>query len=147
MLFRTLSKAKVRAVYLGATLVVLSAASGEAAQQGAALNAKPAKAQASQVVAVRAGRPPVLDGAAVIHDLARIGGRYCFAGHVHYGSSSGQPSLAAAKSVAVQSWYELVNLEYGAQWSSYQISAAKNVACSQSGVTWGCEIHAIPCSR
>lgn len=92
-------------------------------------------------------KPPVLSGAAVIHDLAKIGGRYCFAGHVHYGSSSGQGSQARAKTEAIQSWYELVNLEYGAQWSSYAISANKKMSCAQSGTAWGCEVHAIPCSR
>lgn len=94
-----------------------------------------------------AGRKPVLSGAAAIHDVARIGGRYCFAGHVHYGSSSGQASQAKARSEAVQSWYELVDLEYGGQWSSFAIAAAKSVKCSQSGTAWGCEVHAIPCSR
>lgn len=94
-----------------------------------------------------ASRPPVLSGAAVIHDVAKMGGHYCFAGHVHYGSSSGQPTLAKAKAEAIQSWYELVDLEYGKQWSSYGISAAKKVSCGQSGQSWGCEIHAIPCSR
>lgn len=94
-----------------------------------------------------ASRPPVLTGAAVIHDLAKMGGHYCFAGHVHYGSSSGQATLAKAKAEAIASWYELVNLEYGDQWSSYGISAAKKVSCAQSGTSWGCEIHAIPCSR
>lgn len=94
-----------------------------------------------------ASRPPVLSGAAVIHDVAKMGGHYCFAGHVHYGSSSGQPTQAKAKAEAIQSWWELVNLEYGAQWSSYNLSAAKKVSCGQSGQSWGCEIHAIPCSR
>ena len=93
-----------------------------------------------------AGRP-ALNGAAAIHDLARMGGRYCFAGHVHYGSSSGQATQAKAKAQAIGSWFELVDLEYGAQWSSFAISAAKKVACSQSGTSWGCEVHAIPCSR
>lgn len=93
------------------------------------------------------GKPPVLTGAAVIHDLARMNGRYCFAGHVHYGSSSGAATQAAAKAEAIESWFELVDLEYGAQWSSYSISAAKSVKCSQSGTAWGCEVHAIPCSR
>jgi len=93
------------------------------------------------------GKPPVLTGAAVIHDLARMNGRYCFAGHVHYGSSSGAATQAAAKAEAIESWFELVDLEYGAQWSSYSISAAKSVKCSQSGMAWGCEVHAIPCSR
>ncbi len=87
------------------------------------------------------------DGAAVIHDLARMNGRYCFAGHVHYGSSSGAATQAKAKAEAIESWFELVDLEYGAQWSSYSLSAAKNVKCSQSGTAWGCEVHAIPCSR
>lgn len=93
------------------------------------------------------GKPPVLTGAAAIHDLARMNGRYCFAGHVHYGSSSGAPTQARAKAEAIASWFELVDLEYGAQWSSYSISAAKSVKCSQSGTDWGCEVHAIPCSR
>lgn len=92
-------------------------------------------------------KPPVLSGAAAIHDLARMGGRYCFAGHVHYGSSSGQATQAKAKAEAISSWFELVNLEYGAQWSSYAVSAAKKVSCAQSGTAWGCEVHAIPCSR
>ncbi|MEZ5897968.1 MAG: hypothetical protein R3D51_00600 [Hyphomicrobiaceae bacterium] len=95
-----------------------------------------------------AGRkPPVLTGAAAIHDLARYGNRYCFAEHVHFGSSSGQPTLAKAKAEAVESWFELVDLEYGGQWSSYSVAAKKDLKCSQSGTSWGCEVHAIPCSR
>lgn len=107
----------------------------------AAVIALPVAAQAA------AGRPPVLSGAAVIHDIAKMGGRYCFAGHVHYGSSTGQPTQMKAKAEAILSWYELVDLEYGKQWSSYNISAAKKVSCAQSGSGWGCEVHAIPCSR
>lgn len=94
-----------------------------------------------------ASKPPVLSGAAVIHDLAKYGSRYCFKEHVHFGSSSGQATQAKAKAEAIESWYELVNLEYGAQWSSFAVSAAKSVQCSQSGTSWGCEVHAIPCSR
>lgn len=97
--------------------------------------------------AANAGRPPALTGAAAIHSLARMGGRYCFAGHVHFGSSTGQPTKAKAKAEAIQDWYDLVDLEYGGQWSSFTLAAAKQVSCSQSGTTWGCEIHAIPCSR
>lgn len=94
-----------------------------------------------------ARKPPVLTGGAVIHDLAYMNGHYCFAGHVHFGSSSGQPTQAKARSEALISWFELVNLEYGDQWSNYAIAASKKVACSQSGTSWGCEVHAIPCSR
>jgi len=93
------------------------------------------------------GKPPVLTGAAAIQDRARMNGRYCFAGHVHYGSSSGAATQASAKAQAIESWFELVDLEYGGQWSSFAISAAKNVKCSQSGTAWGCEVRAIPCSR
>lgn len=107
----------------------------------AAALAAPVQVQAAS------GKPPVLTGAAVIHDLARMNGRYCFAGHVHYGSSSGAATQAKAKADAIESWYELVDLEYGGQWSSFAISAAKSVKCAQSGMAWGCEVHAIPCSR
>ena len=53
----------------------------------------------------------------------------------------------AAKADAIESWFELVDLEYGGQWSSFAVSAAKSVKCSQSGMAWGCEVRAIPCSR
>ncbi|HMN37295.1 MAG TPA: hypothetical protein PKD49_06235 [Hyphomicrobium sp.] len=89
----------------------------------------------------------VLSGGAAIHDIARYGGRYCFADHVHYGASTDQPTKAKAKSAAIQSWFELVDLEYGAQWSSYAVSAKKDLSCTQSGTSWGCEVRAIPCSR
>lgn len=98
-------------------------------------------------LAAGAGRPPVLTGAAAIHSLARMGGRYCFAGHVHFGSSSGKATKALAKAEAIQDWFDLVDLEYGRQWSSYTLSAAKQVSCANAGTTWGCEVHAIPCSR
>ncbi|NOT72114.1 MAG: hypothetical protein HOP09_12830 [Hyphomicrobium sp.] len=96
---------------------------------------------------MKGGKPFVLSGAAVIHDIVRIGGRVCFDRHVHYGSSMGQSNVKAAQAAAVSSWYELVQLEYGSQWSSYQLAAGKDVKCSQSGAGWGCEVHATPCSR
>ena len=95
----------------------------------------------------KGGKPFVLSGAAVIHDVVRIGNRMCFDGHVHYGSSLGQANVKVAQTMAVESWYQLVQLEYGDQWSSYALAAGKDVKCSQSGAGWGCEIHATPCSR
>jgi hypothetical protein len=106
-----------------------------------------ASAAAPLAADAASGKPPVLTGAAVIHDLARMNGRYCFSGHVHYGSSSGAATQAKAKADAIESWFELVDLEYGGQWSSFAVSAAKSVKCSQSGMAWGCEVRAIPCSR
>ncbi|MEQ1671389.1 MAG: hypothetical protein ABL893_11065, partial [Hyphomicrobium sp.] len=114
----------------------------------ACLVALPGAAEAATKRAMhKGGKPFVLSGAAAMHDIVRIGGRICFDGHVHYGSSMGQPNLRAAQSAAVGSWYQLVQFEYGDQWSSYQLSAGKDVKCSQSGAGWGCEIHATPCSR
>lgn len=115
-----------------------------AAQAAAA--AGPKKVAAKKAVH-KGGKPFVLSGAAVIHDVVRIGGRVCFDGHVHYGSSISQPNVKAAQAAAADSWYQLVQLEYGDQWSSYQLAAGKDVKCTQSGAGWGCEIHATPCSR
>jgi hypothetical protein len=91
-------------------------------------------------------KPIVLTGAAVIHDIRVMNGRYCFDGHVHYGASTGMPSLKAAQSEAINSWFQLVDLEYGGKWSDYRKSAAKDMKCAPSGAGWGCELHAIPCS-
>jgi len=119
----------------------------QAAMTGALASAFFIGGAPSSVQAAASRRPPVLSGAAAIHDLARYGGRYCFADHVHFGSSENQPSLAKAKAEAIDSWFQLVDLEYGAQWSSFATAAKKSVQCAPSGTSWGCEIHAIPCSR
>jgi hypothetical protein len=90
--------------------------------------------------------PPVLTGVAAIHDLRKVGNRYCFDGHFHYGASSGKPNVKVAQAAAIDSWFQLVDLEYGAQWSNYSHATAKEMKCAPDGAAWGCEVHAIPCN-
>jgi hypothetical protein len=100
---------------------------------------------AADANAARKHQVVVLDGVAAMHNIVRIGNRLCFEGHYHYGSSAGQATKAAAQSAAIDSWFQLVDLEYGAEWSSFRKSANKKVTCSQSTSGWGCDVESIPC--
>lgn len=84
-------------------------------------------------------------GLAAIHTMRREGGQLCFLDHFHYGSSSGQASERAAKSVAVTSWAGFVDLEYGSDWARFSRAHSKSVKCEHSGSSWGCMVEARPC--
>ena len=112
----------------------------------AAMAAVAAMAAMGAAPAASKQKTVALDGIASMHDIVRVGNRLCFDGHYHYGSSSGQPTKAAAQAAAIDSWFQLVDLEYGAKWSSFRKSANKKVNCSQSGSGWGCEVESMPCS-
>jgi hypothetical protein len=114
--------------------------------QGVAVAAVAAAVGMGAAEAAQRRGPPVLTGAAVIHDLRKVGNRYCFDGHVHYGASTGMPTVKAAQSEAINSWSQFVYLEYGTDWSNYAKATAKDVKCAPSGTAWGCEVHAIPCT-
>lgn len=86
-----------------------------------------------------------VEGVAAMHEIVRVGNRLCFDGHYHYGSSGGEPTKAAAQAAAIDSWFQLVDLEYGADWSKFSKSNNKKVECSQSANGWGCDVESIPC--
>jgi hypothetical protein len=78
---------------------------------------------------------------------AKIGKHWCFADHVHYGSSKGQPSKKAALAAAAASYSEGIVFEYGNGYESWSIAAKKNVACYQEGGGWACVVYALPCRK
>jgi hypothetical protein len=90
-------------------------------------------------------RTAAVTGLAASHNLRREGGRVCFSDHYHYGSSLGQGNERAAQAVAVKSWSEFVDLEYGSAWASYNAASGKDLKCSQSSAGWGCDLSARPC--
>lgn len=86
-----------------------------------------------------------VDGMAAMHDIVRVGNRICFDEHYHYGSSAGQPTKAAAQKAAVDSWFQLVDIEYGPEWGNFNKSIKKKVNCSRSTSGWGCDVESVPC--
>jgi hypothetical protein len=84
-------------------------------------------------------------GLAILHDLRREGGRNCFLDHYHYGNSSGVPNRKKAEIVAISSWSDFVDFEYGSDWARYSRAASKSVKCEQTGSGWACSIEARPC--
>jgi len=103
----------------------------------AAMTGLPANAAAKKKV--------VIDGMAAMHGIVKVGNRICFDEHYHYGSSAGQPTKAAAQKAAVDSWFQLVDLEYGSDWGNFNKSINKKVSCSQSTGGWGCDVESVPC--
>ena len=85
------------------------------------------------------------NGLAVIHEMRRETGRLCFLDHYHYGSSAGQRSERAAKTVAVESWSGFVELEYGSDWAHYSKAHSRSLKCAREGSAWGCSVEARPC--
>ena len=77
----------------------------------------------------------------------RIGGNACFADHVHYGSSKGEPSKKAALAAAGASFSAGVDFEYGATYASWAIAAHKKIDCYQDGGSWSCVVYALPCRK
>jgi hypothetical protein len=77
----------------------------------------------------------------------KIGKHWCFADHVHFGSSKGQPSKKAALAAAAASYAEGIVFEYGNGYESWTIAARKNINCYQEGGSWTCVIHALPCRK
>ncbi len=127
-----------------------SVSAGCAAILLASLTALPADARKLHHAAaprhhVAVQRTAAVTGLAASHDLRREGGRICFADHYHYGSSLGQANQRAAQSVAITSWSDFVDLEYGSAWSSYKAASSKDLKCSQSSAGWGCDLSARPC--
>jgi hypothetical protein len=84
-------------------------------------------------------------GLASIHDWRREGGRVCMSDHFHDGAGTGD-SRKAAEASAIGSWASFTILEYGTDWGSYQLSASKNMDCSEKGSKeWSCAVTARPC--
>jgi len=91
--------------------------------------------------------PPVMaQEVADIHDQRRERGHICFTDHYHYGASSGESSKQRAQAVAIRSWADFVDFEYGGAWTSWGASGSKSVKCSKAGGDgWGCDVSARPC--
>ncbi len=77
----------------------------------------------------------------------KVGRNYCFADHVHYGSSKGQPSKKAALAAAAASFAEGIVFEYGNGYENWSIAASKKINCYQEAGTWVCVVHGLPCRR
>lgn len=90
-------------------------------------------------------RTVAVTGLAASHDMARVGGRLCFAEHTHYGSSTGQANQRAAQAAAVEAWAQFVYVEYGSEWDKFPRAAGKDMKCSQATGGWGCDLAARPC--
>jgi hypothetical protein len=84
-------------------------------------------------------------GVASIHALRREGGRLCMADHWHFGSSGAQASRAAAQRLAIRSWAEFTDLEYGSDWARFGRAAGQRLKCSRSSAGWYCDAEARPC--
>jgi len=84
-------------------------------------------------------------GLAAIHTMRREGAQLCFLDHFHYGSSAGQATERAAKTVAIQSWAGFVDLEYGSDWARYGRAHSRSIKCERSTSGWGCNVEARPC--
>lgn len=93
--------------------------------------------------------PAVAQEVADIHEQRRERGVVCFTDHYHYGSSSGLSSKGTAESVAIKSWADFVDFEYGPAWARWGISGSKSVKCSRAGIggPWSCDVSARPCRR
>jgi hypothetical protein len=93
--------------------------------------------------------PVMAQEVADIHEQRRERGVICFTDHFHYGSSSGQPTKKAAQMIAIKSWGDFVDFEYGSAWRGWQISGSKSISCSRAGLggPWGCDVSARPCRR
>jgi hypothetical protein len=93
--------------------------------------------------------PVIAQEVADIHTQDRERGVVCFADHYHYGSSAGLSSKGAALGVAVKSWSDFVDFEYGPAWSRWSIAGSKSVKCGRVGIggPWSCDINARPCRR
>jgi hypothetical protein len=93
--------------------------------------------------------PAMAQEVADIHEQRREHGAICFTDHYHYGSSAGLSSKGAALGVAVKSWSDFVDFEYGPAWARWSISSSKSVKCSRVGIggPWSCDISARPCRR
>jgi hypothetical protein len=118
---------------------------GVAAAVMAAATSSPSDARQRLRHRAAVERTAAVTGLAASHNLRREGGRVCFADHYHYGSSLGQGSERAAQAIAIRSWADFVNLEYGSAWDSYGAASGKDLKCSQSSAGWGCELSARPC--
>ena len=97
------------------------------------------------VAAMAWAAPASAQGLDGLHDQRAEGGRWCIQGHFHSGSSSGQPSRAAAEKSAISNWAGFTAWEYGNHWASWRIAGSRAMNCSQAGGGWGCEIEARPC--
>jgi hypothetical protein len=87
-------------------------------------------------------------GLAGIHTIAyERGGKACMTEHFHDGSGNGS-TRKAAEAAAKESWMSFTAFEYGSDWGSYNLAAAKTMQCSEAGGnSWSCFTSARPCRR
>ncbi len=83
--------------------------------------------------------------AEALHEIRREGGRLCMTDHWHYGSSSTEPSKAAAQRAAIASWQDFTDLEYGNAWARFSRAASRKMGCSRSSAGWSCDAEGRPC--
>jgi len=71
----------------------------------------------------------------------------CQGEHLHYGSSSGQPTRSKALKAAINDWAGFTAFEYGDHYAHWRIAKNKRVGCRRSTGSWNCSIQATPCRR
>lgn len=83
-------------------------------------------------------------GLASSHDLVKSGGRLCFADHWHSGSGDGA-TKEKARALAVRSWADFVNLEYGSSWARFSLAAGAKTNYIKETSGWSATVEARPC--
>lgn len=90
-------------------------------------------------------------GLAAIHKLGVEKGRLCMSDHPHFGQTGTWQTLNEARTSAMKSWIGFTRLEYGSDWSDFNVAADKKVECQPvptgRGEGWTCKIEARPCMR
>jgi hypothetical protein len=82
-----------------------------------------------------------------LHASMRVGNKLCLIDHSHAGSSSGLPTVAAAKNEAIKAWSGFTAWEYGTDWANIRKAIRVSMRCSQSSGGWGCDLDANPCKQ
>lgn len=83
-------------------------------------------------------------GLASSHDLVKVGGRLCFADHWHSGAGDGA-TKEKARAVAIRSWADFVDLEYGSSWARFSVAAGARTTYTKAENGWSASVEARPC--
>jgi hypothetical protein len=76
--------------------------------------------------------------------VVRIGGRTCFADHYHTGAGAGA-TKEAARQLAIRSWADFVDFEYGSAWARFSLAASARTNYTKEASGWSAVIEARPC--
>jgi len=101
---------------------------------------------AGMLAAVSTAQAAKEGGLAGMHDLGKEGGKLCMTEHSHSGSGTGA-TKNAAKAVAIRSWIDFTNLEYGRAWASFANSASQKTTYTKEQSGWSATVEGRPCKR